>query len=512
MPRANDDGGMNAFTSPAEPPSRVVAGYRVVRRLADGPRAEVFLATGDGATVVLKVYRAEAGRESIDIELEALSRGALEHRVRLLDVGTGDDELPVAVLERVPGGSLGQLLARRSGLEPGEAVTIVAPIARLAGELHRSGIAHRGIGVDTVHFGESGQPVLLGFGGSVVFPQGQPPAGLDLQPGVIADRERLAGLASLVIESVREGARTATLERIGDWLSARTAPVGAEFPRELEERLFDAADAVPVGLATASTGNGTRTGVSAASHRGGPVAVPPRTSPAVRGGLPRESRRHGSTAVHRSARSAIATPDRVALVANVLGAAPLAATRTRALSSLRAVRRPVWWAAVAVVAALAAALVLVPAGDGSPEPAVPSTVEATVSSPAPQTGGPADASATSPRDAADPESAAVTGNDPAAALGPLLTARKRCFDELSALCLASVDQAGSAALAGDTALIAGTTPAGWVPAPNTTARRATAVDREGDSAIVRFGAHSKPASVLMIRNEAGWRIRSFAEP
>ena len=493
--------------SPVTPPAPVtIAGYRVVRKLGEGPRAEVFLAGSEGFTVALKVYRSDAAQDSIDAELQALARSDLQHRVRLLDVGTGDNGLPVAVLERVPGGSLGQLLRRRNGLEPGEAVTIIAPLARLTAALHVAGIAHRALGVESVHFGDSGQPVLLGFGRSMVFPVGLPPAGLDLQPGALADRERLASLASLVVESVRPAARAAALDRIADWLSARQTPLGEDFALQLEERLFDTAEAIPVGLISAP---------GALLAPAGMVMVPSRTIPTSPAAEPRETRRHGATRVHRSGRARGVKPE---IIARALGAAPLAGARGRVVASVRSVRRPLWWTAGGVAAALCAALILVPSDGSTPAPSEDASgfpsAALTRSSASPR----AEETSTEETDteATNIDAAGsdeVRGHDPGAALVALLTARARCFDELSQTCLDAVDQPDSSALADDAALLGGAVrTSARVPPATAKAGQVTVLDRQGDSAVVRFGLKRQPAAVLMIRNEAGWRIRSYLEP
>ena len=504
MPRPPHHGDMNS-PSPVTPPAPVtppppvtIAGYRVVRKLGEGPRAEVFLAGSEGFTVALKVYRSDAAQDSIDAELQALARSDLQHRVRLLDVGTGDNGLPVAVLERVPGGSLGQLLRRRNGLEPGEAVTIIAPLARLTAALHVAGVAHRALGVESVHFGDSGQPVLLGFGRSMVFPVGLPPAGLDLQPGALADRERLASLASLVVESVRPEARAAALDRIADWLSARQTPLGEDFALQLEERLFDTAEAIPVGLTSAP---------GALLAPAGMVVVPSRTIPTSPAAEPRETRRHGATRVHRSGRARGVKPE---IIARALGAAPLAGARGRVVASVRSVRRPLWWTAGGVAAALCAALILVPSDGSTSAPS--EDASGFPSAALTRSSAPTRAEETNTNtEAAGPDQ--VRGQDPGAALVALLTARARCFDELSQTCLDAVDQPDSSALADDAALLGGAArTSARVPPATAKAGQVTVLDRQGDSAVVRFGLKRQPAAVLMIRNEAGWRIRSYLEP
>jgi hypothetical protein len=121
---------------------------------------------------------------------------------------------------------------------------------------------------------------------------------------------------------------------------------------------------------------------------------------------------------------------------------------------------------------------------------------------------------------------ATLPEDPVLALPALLAERERCIDDLSVVCLEGVDQQDSSALASDRALIAGIQEqsdvgdAGHSGAGEEIRRAAWAarigegcqlVERRGDSALVTCGVNSKPASVLMIRSEAGWRVRELLD-
>ena len=87
-----------------------VAGYRVLRTAARGTRCRLLVGHHEGDTVVLKI--ADADDPAFGREAEALSRAAGEHVVRLLDAAA-DHERAVLVLERLGGGTLGELLDRR---------------------------------------------------------------------------------------------------------------------------------------------------------------------------------------------------------------------------------------------------------------------------------------------------------------------------------------------------------------------------------------------------------------
>jgi hypothetical protein len=154
-------------------------------------------------------------------------------------------------------------------------------------------------------------------------------------------------------------------------------------------------------------------------------------------------------------------------------------------------------AAVAGGAAIAAAAVLlavIPPGSAGERPA------AATESPAPE-------SSSATRDEARdlPE----MGDDPALAAVALLERREECFRELSILCLDGVDQLDSVALAADHAVIVELR-AGREAAPSTVEPiDPRVVERLGDSALVDIGPETSPASLLIMRSEAGWRIRDW---
>ncbi len=83
---------------------------------------------------------------------------------------------------------------------------------------------------------------------------------------------------------------------------------------------------------------------------------------------------------------------------------------------------------------------------------------------------------------------------------------------MSVLCLDGVVQQDSAAAAADRTLVRDIQDGREVPAPWRVRRDQLAVDeRLGDTAIVSLGdaADDKPASLLLMKSEAGWRIRDY---
>ena len=151
-----------------------------------------------------------------------------------------------------------------------------------------------------------------------------------------------------------------------------------------------------------------------------------------------------------------------------------------------------WVAAGAVGIALVAALLIVPQ-QGSGATASPSASPTTP--------------AVLPVDAGP-----VTGDDPVDALRALLEVRESCIRDLSVLCLDGVDQLGSAAMDVDQELVRSLQQGAELPQGfHIDAEAVVIAERLGDSAIVDLGPDSEPASILLMKGEAGWRIRDYVE-
>ena len=100
-------------------------------------------------------------------------------------------------------------------------------------------------------------------------------------------------------------------------------------------------------------------------------------------------------------------------------------------------------------------------------------------------------------------------DDPALAVVELLERREECFRELSLLCLEGVNQSGSAASADDRAALEAMRDGGEVMWPAVEAAAPRIVERLGDSVFIELGPETAPASLLVMRSEAGWRIRDW---
>src|SRR5690606_29934069 len=109
-----------------------------------------------------------------------------------------------------------------------------------------------------------------------------------------------------------------------------------------------------------------------------------------------------------------------------------------------------------------------------------------------------------------PEPASRLPDDPLLAVVQLLKKRESCFRELSLLCLEDVNQSGSAALASDRgAMAAMRDGSATVERPSVDPTGAVMVERLGDSVLIEIGPQTAPASLLLMRSEAGWRIRDW---
>ena len=197
---------------------------------------------------------------------------------------------------------------------------------------------------------------------------------------------------------------------------------------------------------------------------------------------------------------------------------PLAKLGSRIVAVLAPVRTPIWIAGGAGLGALVVALTVIPAAhsETATEPFASATPSVTRIAKA--SGSAADI-APSKRAATDSGAAsAIEGEDPIAAARALLAARTQCFIAQSLTCFTTVDQAGSAVIEADRDLVRRLNKGVPLPAEATldgfTPRL---IQQLGDSAIIQLVAadggaitEKNPAPLLLVRNEAGWRIRDLA--
>lgn len=427
-----------------------VAGYRVLRTAGRGDRARLLVGFDDGHTVVLKVT--PAADALAFVEVAALDRAAGEHVVELFDVAADGDET-VLVLERLAKGTLAELLERRAGLEAGEAVTVLAPIASTLERLHAAGVAHGRLSLNAICFRDDGAPTLTGFGNAELFAPGAPEVVRETVPGVLADREALHEIARIVLERVAGPRGEAARHLAGSLVAGESS--------NLSDRLFGLAAANPVRFDDAVD--------AALAHRVGTPRDPEPAELDTSRALPTWI----AALIPDGVRERLEEP---------------AARAVTIWSGWEVRRRRVALGVVAASLTVLCATALVPAGPAASTAAGPTPFSSPSASDNPEPGLPE-----------DPVEAAVV----------LLELRERCVRDLSRLCLDDVVQPDSPAQADDHALIRDVQAGGEYPAGAVVGGVPVLVERLGDAALLDLPVGSDPASVLLMRTVDGWRIRQY---
>lgn len=428
----------------------IVGGYRLVRRVGQGARADVWLGHPvdgeDAAAVAVKLFHPATSSHSISAEIEALARAAGPHVVAVVDITTSADDRTALILERLGPHTLASVLAARSALRAGEAVTILTPVLEAVTRFHAAGVAHEALRASAIGFTQNGAPVVMSFGSVTVVHSGaSTPVARASDPGMTADSRALVGLCRDVVGPIPgSSAVMAWLDDHGgapDWMAA------------FVPRLFAWAVPEPLDFGLAE---------SALT----PIVAPAPLRPRERVSLVRSS---------------------LDTISHVLSADGVEWIRRHA----RTVRPRFWVAGGVVAAALVVAVALVPAPASDALSATPS--------PAPT------------ESMSGPQDDAVRGDDPVAALGVLLDTRDGCIRDLSVLCLDAVAQPGSTALALDQQLIRGLQEGAEAPSPLED-REIVLEESLGGTALLAVSAsNAEPASILVMRSEAGWRIRDYLD-
>jgi serine/threonine protein kinase len=145
--------------------------YLLSGLLGAGGMAEVFLAHDrmlgrDLALKVLKEHYAKDERFVGRFRKEAQSAAALNHQnvVQIYDQGRAEDGHYYIAMEHVPGGSLKDLILRRSPLAPAEAARLASQVAQALHAAHQRGFVHRDIKPQNVLIGEAGDVKVADFG------------------------------------------------------------------------------------------------------------------------------------------------------------------------------------------------------------------------------------------------------------------------------------------------------------------------------------------------------------
>lgn len=479
------------------------AGYRVLRSLSRDEHAEVLLGFLPGeegresTAVALKAFpaTAEVWRRVI-AELEALERARGPHVVELRDVDADDAGITL-IFERLPRGSLAELLRVREQLDGGEAVTLLAPIATTIARMHSAGVAHGALGVRTVLFRADGAPTLIGFGRADCFAPSAPEVVLERVEAVVADRAAVRVLIAAVLGRVRGPRARAARELLA---AIEGCPDEALLPL-VTSRIFELAAAVPVRFSVDEQPK-----PDARSDRVVPLGDPVREAPGSASWSAALGRVLARLVPESWARRAVDAVEASLLATVIRPAADAALRRWHGWSGRR--RR-----AILAVAAGAMTIAVVAA-------VLPSS-DAVVARPASETSHSPGTTKGSAFPGGETE-AVIHGDDPIAATLALVRARERCLTSLSLGCLDGVDQADSGAIRDDRAAIRAVQRGGEPADPlvRDLARLAPVlIERLGDSALVRLTEAARaeqtaaptpgtePASILLVKAEAGWRIR-----
>lgn len=501
----------------AQPPpsaDSALAGYRLLRRLAAGDRADVYLAaverteadvaSGEPASaheplVVMRVYGPGTDDGVIATEIEAMQHDGSGPTPALLDVATLADGRACLVVERVGGPSLGSLLAA-GDLLPGQAVTALAPVVVAARTLADLGLVHTRLAAADVLVDDTGRPRLIGLGAL---------ARLD---AAVATSDRVGllrdGHAALLrlIEEVAGSTRdpSAFAEVVGLARSSLDARPFVRAEVAIEQALFAAATPMPLpGIPTDARPRGV-------PSRLAPIARFPDDPPlAVAEGAgdarDREGRRSGWTRLAELAQ----LPGEIADdLAASLDRDPRAALARRAAGWMRRRRGALLTGGLVGAGALVALLTAVPpsaAGVRSEPGSEAIAMEAqTEAAPA------AESLATSAPPSPSPEEPMVVPtDDPVAAAAALLEIRATCLASADLDCLRAVEQPGSPIEARDrAAIVAGEGTAD----PDADLDAITLVADLGDAVVLSVPSvrgEREPASLLMMRSEAGWRLREW---
>jgi tRNA A-37 threonylcarbamoyl transferase component Bud32 len=476
----------------AVPVWNALGGYRLLRTIGRGSDGVAYLATGDGAQVVVKAYDDGVDRDRIANEIGALCAVDSPHVVAVIDVSMTQREPVALVLERLSSRTLADWLRERTVLDTGEVVTAAVSVVRAVRAVHECGFVHGRVSGARIRFDDAGCPVLLGFGG----------ARAATHAGLADDWERCVAIVESIV------ARAETIEP--DEASQVLAVV-----RRLREPVESGEAAVADAVESALFGLGPPAPLLMAGERHAAPVDPPSTALALEPMFAGTETGETTTAQGSSGTShhrrdgLLAGFTAVAAGAMEHGVGAVIAGRVRGVVSGRR-RTVVVGVSIAAGLTMVALLTMPSAPAGHAEGPSPST---TPRAAAERDAGGRSTSTTAgtaiPATVRPATTATPDPEDPVHAAFRLLRDRRSCLEHGDGGCLVAIDQADSPLFAADSALLS--------------ARRGTTVSPElsqlsltetvGDAVVISIAASetTKPASVLVIKTEAGWRLRALFE-
>ncbi|WP_308464741.1 protein kinase domain-containing protein [Rathayibacter soli] len=518
-----------------EPEPSGIDGYRVIRTIGIGSRAQVLLAHADEAqtSVAIKAFEPHVSDVSVATEVAACEAAQSLHVVKLLDASFGVDQPRCIVLERLDGGTLVALLRARERIRAGEAVTILVSVLRGIRALHDAGFAHGAVSLSTILFDRAGRPVLIGLGHAVEL---EGPGECRAEVG--ADWDRYRTVTKAVLERVETEGRTDELAHIDRVLDQLASAGSTEAVDRAESALFALDQPAPVRLDRGGNAlaGARQVGLRSQSLRQHSAAAQPESAGSPQLAEEKHARRR------RAPSRGVTAEGFAAWAEAVWDAGPLRTAIRRLSPFLRARKKQLIVAGTVAGVVAIAGLAAVPSGavpsGAVPSGAVPPGASAATTS-STGTSSPATSSTQRVEYPAEETQAPPHAGDPVAATTVLLVERARCLAIASVPCLNTVDQADSAQLAADRALLQQVAGAKAEPTVGYDRFTVSLIQRTGDSALVELtpprpqsstapagdtkaggtktdddagsAAGGKPASALVIKGEAGWRLRQIFE-
>lgn len=150
---------------------RVLDGrYEIVRRLARGGMATVYLATDRrlSRTVALKVMHEGLGDDQefarkFDREARAAAKLSHPNIVSVFDQGL-DGGRPYIVMEYVEGRTLRNIITAEAPLDPIRALDLIEPVVGAVAAAHQAGLIHRDVKPENVLISDRGRVKVVDFG------------------------------------------------------------------------------------------------------------------------------------------------------------------------------------------------------------------------------------------------------------------------------------------------------------------------------------------------------------
>lgn len=228
---------------------REFGGYRVVRLLSRSAHALTAVVFASNETRVARIFSRSCSDADIDASVSAFDRIASadpvlrDHVVTLDDLVTLDDGRLALIVDHVAGPALSDVLAMRGdGLALGEAVTILAPLVDAIEAGHAVGLTGLDPHPNGVRFTAAGAPTIVRVTDAHAGPV-LPERFRALEPAYARDAAALEHLGAAVAAAVSPSERPALIAALG----------AAARGRSVSAALFDLSTPVPVEFRAVAT-------------------------------------------------------------------------------------------------------------------------------------------------------------------------------------------------------------------------------------------------------------------